>query len=90
MVMVCVFAGLIYVFTFQCSLLSSILLFKVTFDKLEYFMSSIMCLSILPPCVSEHHFPGLCYGGQKRESDFSGTGFIDGCEPLVKHPELKQ
>lgn len=53
-------------------------------------MSSIMCMSILPPCVSEHHLPGLCYGGQKRESDFSGTGFIDGCEPLVKHPELKQ
>ena len=53
-------------------------------------MSSIMCMSILPPCVSEHHLPGLCYGGQKMESDFSGTGFIDGCEPLVKHPELKQ
>ena len=78
MVMVCVFAGLIYVFTFQCSLLSSILLFKVTFDKLEYFMSSIMCMSILLPCVSEHHLPGLCYGGQKMESDFSGTGLIDG------------
>ena len=90
MVMVCVFAGLIYVFTFQCSLLSSILLFKVIFDKLEYFMSSIMCMSILLPCVSEHHLPGLCYGGQKMESDFSGTGLIDGCEPLVKHPELKQ
>ena len=65
MVMVCVFAGLIYVFTFQCSLLSSILLFKVTFDKLECFMSSITCMSILPPCMYMHHCISSAHGSQK-------------------------
>ena len=68
MVMVCVFDGLIYVFTFQCSLLSSILLFKVTFDKLEYFMSSIMCMSILPACMHIMWASGTC-GGQKSGYD---------------------